>query len=366
MRLFNPLIVATVALGFLSGERARSQEGPPEKRAVALAAVRSAAAGRDMTSLKKHLAAAATLKGEAKFNVEIARLEELGDYLEKFWAAVDRGAKTLDGGQELTIGEQTVAFVEYENGQLVLRVQGQNREYSRQTLPAQIALTLARLVLKNDAPENKVFFGTFLLLDAKGDVELARGLWKEAAAAGIDIKHLLPELAAERPLPPVEIPKVTPLMRNLLAEKNWSLRVKGEKGWVRKPLDKLAEQDKEGRLVVRIPSDVKDGESLQIINKRQFNGDFGVQLILQNVKTGQTLGLFATDGQDAGYFVELPAGTMRIELSRQAGELKCLVAGKPRELKPLGKASPRMLGVIGATLPAGAELTIAALEFAGR
>jgi hypothetical protein len=178
------------------------------------------------------------------------------------------------------------------------------------------------------------------------------------------VKRLLPELDAERPLPPVEIPAMTPLMRNQLAEKNWSFRVKGEKGFVRKPLDKRAEQNSDGRLATKIPEDEKD--VLQLVAKKPLTGDFVVRLILIDVKKGQSLGLVSADAQDAGYLVELPAGTFLVEFGRQAGEFKCTLCGKPREVKPMGKAAPKMVGVLGLSLPAGSQCTVAAIEFAAR
>jgi hypothetical protein len=333
-------------------------------RAESLASVRAAAAARDLPAVKEKLAAAGKLKGQAEFDTELARLEALCDYLDKFWQSVDRGAKSLDGTEELVIGEERVAFVEFENGTLVLRMKGKNVSYTRQSLPAKIALTLSERVLKPDAAANKVFFGTFLVMDAKGDVELARKAWKEAEAGGQDVKRLLAELDAERPLPPVEIPVMTPLMRNQLAEKNWSLRVKGEKGYARKPLDKRAEQTSEGRLATKVPEDDKD--ALQLVAKKPLSGDFAARLILTDVRKGQSLGLIAADASDGGYLVELPAGTFLVEFGRQAGEFKCNVAGKPREVKPLGKAAPKMAGVLGLTLPAGSQCTVAAIEFAAK
>lgn len=349
------LLVATSAL---------AAEKEEEARAAALASVRGAASARDMAVMREKLAAAEKLKGAAEFDAELLRLEELCDYLEKFWQAVDKGAKTLDGTDELLIGEERVAFVEYENGTLVLRVKGQNRSYTAKTLPAKIALTLSQRVMKPDAAANQVFFGAFLVLDHKGDVELAGKAWKEAADGGIDVKRLLPELDAERPLPPVELPVLTPALRNVLSEKNWSFRVKGEKGWTRKPLDKRVEQNSEGRLAVQIPAE--ESESLQLIAKKPLSGDFVVRLILTDVKKGQVLGLLPADAQEAGYVVELPAGTFLVEFGRQGGEFKCTVGGKPREVKPLGKAAPKMAGVFGLNLPAGSQCTIAALEFASR
>ncbi|MBC7856893.1 MAG: hypothetical protein IAF94_25975 [Pirellulaceae bacterium] len=350
--------------GLIFGASILAAERDDEERATALADIRAAAAGRDLIAVREKLAAAGKLKGKAEYDVELLRLEELCDYLEKFWQAVERGAKTLDGTQELLIGEERVAFVEFENGTLVLRVKGQNRSYTSKTLPAKIALTLSQQVMKPEAAANKVFFGAFLVLDARGDVDLARKMFSEASAGGVEVKRLLPELDAERPLPPIEIPPLTPALKNQLAEKNWSLRVKGIKGWTRQALDKRAMQNSEGRLAVQVPTEESD--TLQLIAKKPIAGDFVARLILTDVKKGQTLGLFAADAQDFGFVVELPAGSFLVEFGRQGGEIKCAVGGKPREVKPLGKAASKMTGVIGLSLPAGSQCTIASIDFAAR
>lgn len=365
MKVTSPFVISSVlAFCLLAVTSSLADEKDDEARAAALASVRSAASARDMATMHEKLMGAGKLKGAAEYDAELLRLEELCEYLEKFWQAVDKGAKTLDGTDELLIGEERVAFVEYENGTLVLRVKGQNRSYTAKSLPAKIALTLSQKVMKPDAAANKVFFGAFLVLDHKGDVELAGKAWKEAADGGIDVKRLLPELDAERPLPPVELPVLTPALKNVLSEKNWSFRVKGEKGWTRKPLDKRVEQNSEGRLAVQMPSE--GSESLQLIAKKPLSGDFVVRLILTDVKKGQVLGLLPADAQEAGYVVELPAGTFLVEFGRQGGEFKCTLGGKPREVKPLGKDAPKMAGVFGLSLPAGCQCTIAALEFASR
>src|SRR5262245_44419236 len=67
-----------------------------EDRAAALIAVRQAASVRDLAGLKANLAAAAKLKGDEKFDAELARLDELGEYVGKFWQAVERGCQSLE------------------------------------------------------------------------------------------------------------------------------------------------------------------------------------------------------------------------------------------------------------------------------
>ena len=60
------------------------------------------------------------------------------------------------------------------------------------------------------------------------------------------------------------------------------------------------------------------------------------------------------------------AGTVTIELGRQKTELKCRINGQEVELKPQGKVNERLAGLISVTLPAGAEVTVAAMELAGK
>lgn len=335
-----------------------------EDRAAALVAVRQAASVRDLAGLKAGLAAAAKLKGDEKYDAELARLDELGEYFGKFWQAVERGCQSLESVNELEVGEQRVAVVEYANGRLVLRVAGQNKAYTQRDMPPKLALTLAGLVLKDDAAQNKVFFGAFLALDAKGDRKLARQYWDDAAAAGIDVKRLLPELDAPLPAPPVEIPAINPVLRNLLSERNWSLRERTEKGWVKGALEKVAEQNAEGRLEVRIPVDAES--TRQLLAKRQISGDFVCRMIVINSNKSNTVGLFAPSLDDEAYTTPLPKGTSLIELSRQQGKLVCKINGIEAELALSGKPAARLSGYAGLQLVPGSQVTVAGVEFAVR
>jgi hypothetical protein len=124
-----------------------------------LAEIRSALASRDLPVAKAKLTEAAKTEGDEAFTSERDRLQSLYQHLEEFWKAVDEAAKSLEATEELMVGEIRVAVVEYEPGLLVLRVNGQNRRYTVKTLPAAVALTLAKRVLKPEAPVNKVLFG---------------------------------------------------------------------------------------------------------------------------------------------------------------------------------------------------------------
>lgn len=339
----------------------RAQQLTPESRAEALTAVRAAIGGRDFAAAKTRLAEAAKLKGDDAFDKQRVRLEELADYVEKFWQYVDKGAQTLQGTDELMVGDQPVAVVEYENGVLVLRVAGQNRSYTRANMPAGLALAISKRVLAPGTAANKVYFGAFLCMDSQGDRAVAKKYWTEASQGGINVSRLTPELDFAPPPPPVEIPPLTPLARGLLSPKNWTLRVK-ETRWTKKPLEGVAAQNGEGRLEIKTPS----GGEAQVVLLRPATPNFACRLIVQNAPAGCAIGLFSADGDDEAYFAPLPKGTVLVEFARSNGQLACKIAGETVELQTAGKPSPRLQGLLGLSLPAGAELTLAAIEIGVR
>ncbi len=326
--------------------------------------IRSAMADRDLTVAKEKLAEAAKVRGSESFTSQRERLQLLYDYLEGFWKSVDEGAKSLQSVEELMIGDVQVAVVEYQPGLLVLRVKGENKRYTVKTLPAKVALTLAERVLKPDAPQNKVFFGTFLAMDGKGDREIARKLWTEAQKANVDVSALLPELGtAPVASLPVEIPPLTSIMRKLLAPANWSLRRQAGDRIVRETLKDGAEQSSEGYLKISVPSDAGDA---QLLYSRKLTGNFGCRVILQNVSDGQVFGLFASDALDAGHQIALPKGSVMVEFARQSGAFQCRLNQKEVAVEARGGAAANMAGMIGLTLPAGSNCEIAWFELQAR
>jgi hypothetical protein len=348
--LFAPCAV----IGFAADE----EENP---RATALKEVRAAMAARDLPAIKSKLEAAARLKGEAAYDTELFRLDQLGTYVTQFWQAVDRAGKKLQATdiRELKIGDQVGAFVEYENGTLVIRIAGQNRSYTRQNMAPKIALVMAEQELDPKNPNNKVFFGAFAAMDGKGDRKVAKQYWEEAARAKIDVKHLLPELDVPRAAPAVVIPPLSPLVKNQLQPKNWSLRTKGPKGWVKKPLGDAGKQNEEGWLIVDVPAD--EGEA-QLVFARPLTPNFVCRVYLAGVKNGQSIGLVSADGDEDALLTELPSGTIVIELGRQAGQMKARIHGEDVELEPLAKGNAKMQALLGIVAPAGSQVTVASLE----
>ena len=357
MRSFiAPLVAATL----LSAAAALAQEEENPK-AVALREVRAAMGARDLAAIKAKLEAAGKLRGEAAYDTEFNRLELLGQYVTQFWQAVDRAGRTMQAGEprELTIGETTGIFVEYENKTLIIRVAGQNRTYPLQTMPAKVALMVAQQELDPKNANNKIFFGAFLIMDAKGDRKLGKQMWDEATRGGADVKFLLPELDVEQPPPAVVLPALAPLVKAQLVPKNWSLRTKGPKNWIKKPLGDAGAQNEEGRLVVKAPTDAGD---VQLVFGRQLTPNFVCRVYLDGVKKGQTIGLFSVDGDDEALTLALPSGTVVIELGRQAGQVKARIHGEDVELEAKGKATPKMPALLGIQIPAGSEITVASFE----
>jgi hypothetical protein len=202
-------LVLFVALGWI-GLEARAQDENP--RELALRELRAAMGARDLPAIKAKFEAASKLKGDPAYDTELNRLELLATYVTQFWQAVDRAGRTMQATEprELKIGDTVALFVEYENKTFILKVAGQLRSYPLQTMPYKVALLMAQQELDPNSPNNKVFFGAFLLMDAKGDRKLAKQMWDEAAAAKVDVKFLLPELDVEQPPPAVVLPRSRP------------------------------------------------------------------------------------------------------------------------------------------------------------
>ena len=326
--------------------------------------VRAAMAERDLEAAKAKLAEAAVARGDEGFSVERQRLQLLGEYLEEFWQSVEQGARSLQPLDELVIGDVRTSVVEYQPGLLVLRVKGENRRYTVKTLPARVALTLAERVLKPDSPQNKVFFGTFLAMDGRGDRELARKLWTEAQQANVDVSALLPELG-QTPVAslPIEIPPLASVMRKQLAPAGWMLRRHAAGRIVRDSLKGHAEQTDAGHLQLALADDADDA---QLVFNRRIAANFICRVILLDVRDDQVFGLFAADSLEAAYQVPLPRGSVMIEFARQAGTFQCRLNKKDVPVEIHGDAAPNMIGMIGLTLPPGAKCSIAWFELQTR
>ncbi len=336
----------------------------PAEQQKLLDDIRAALAQRDLAAAKTKLQQAAAISQSATFVAQVERLSLLQQYIADFLKAVDEGGRTLQGTEELMIGETPVAVVEYAAGRLVLRVAGENKRYTLQDMPPKVALTLASRVLKADAPQNKVFSGAFLAMDAKGDRTLARAAWEDARRGGVDVSALLGELDITPPtVSSVEAPLLNRLQRALLEPDKWYLVRRVNDRWQRGPLDNIGVANAEGRLEIHVPA--SEPEPVRIAYRTRVTGNFFCRLILQDVGPSQTFGLLDAEGGEMTYYVTLPPGSMFLEFGRQADAIKCFLNGKEIEVQQAAGATPRTPGLIGLTLPPGNNCTIAIFEMRG-
>lgn len=327
-------------------------------------AVRAALAQRELaTALEKlKLVKEAAQTDEQKATAD--RLELLKSYVIVFWGAVDRGGLSLRGTDELTISGKIVSVVEYDKdtGRLVLRVDGQNRRYTLEDMPVSVALVLAQRVMPPDVPENQVYFGSVLAMDARGDRKLARAAWEKAAAGGVDVANLLPEL--DVPLaagPPITLPEMTPQMAALLRPQAWQVYVPSSKGLSRAALGKQGVQNAEGRLEVTVPDDVES--PVWLVNAARQPRQFGVRMYVTDLPEGQAFAFLTSAGELKPLAqVALPAGKVKIEFARQGGKFLCRINDQEQEVEVLDEAATSAAGVVGISLPAGGKCVVAGVE----
>ncbi len=315
---------------------------------------------RDLATTAEKLAAAQKIEGDDAFATELERLRLIHGYLEGFWRAVDTGGRKLQGADELLIGDVRTAVVEYDRGRLVLRVAGENRRYTMQTMPAKIAITLAEQAMPAADPQNKVYYGAFLLMDSRGGRGMGAEHWKAAAAANVDVSLLLPELETLPPSTlPIPLPEVTSLMRKTLAPEGWAVLRAAERGKPsRTPLENSGSQNEAGRLEVTLPEDAAAG---QIVFSRPASGNFGCRAIFEHVAEGQAFGLFSSENGAPLCRVPLPAGAVMVALARVRGMWVGRANHKAAEVET-GAGRAIASAELGITVPAGSSCTISWFE----
>lgn len=168
----------------------------PVKQAAwqqAVGEARVSLAEHDLESADGHLAGAAANAQTPEEHAVVERLKLLRAYLGQFWDGVRQSVATLQGGEEIIVGDTRVAVVEADQEKLIVKAAGQLRRWPIERIPASIVLPLAeRWFNKNTA--SKVVLGAYLAVDPKGSPQRARQLWEEAARAGVDVGPLMEEL----------------------------------------------------------------------------------------------------------------------------------------------------------------------------
>jgi hypothetical protein len=105
---------------------------------------------------------------------------------------------SLTPAQELAVGKSVAVVVETSAAQITFRYEGREQSYTIRDLPRPIVEALVHNGFADNAA-TKVLLGTYLAMDAQGDRQAARKVWREVIDAGQDIKDLMAELDVASP-----------------------------------------------------------------------------------------------------------------------------------------------------------------------
>ncbi len=84
--------------------------------------------------------------------------------LDGFWAQVVSSSLAMAGGQEISLNDQIVGFVDGTEDYVILRVAGSNINYRYEFLPPGLAVKIAEMGAINDVPSWRLFLAAFLAL----------------------------------------------------------------------------------------------------------------------------------------------------------------------------------------------------------
>jgi hypothetical protein len=202
------LVLALSAIGASQASPVAAQPGPLQsvvtdrtgaaKSAVtftrAINRARAALASRDPQAARRHLDRAKELAESPPQRETVRRLDALRAQLANFLDALRAGLPKFTAADELQLDDTVVVVIETGENTMALRSEGSRHDYTLATLPAPVALIVARAGADENAATSKVFFGAFHAVDPKGDRALARQLWQSAAEAGEPVADLLPLL----------------------------------------------------------------------------------------------------------------------------------------------------------------------------
>lgn len=178
------------------GGQTADQAGDPAKQAAfreAISRARLAMAERDLVAARAHLRSAGPTAQSPAEQAELGRLETMLGHLDEFWKALAESVSQLEAASELVLKQTRVAVVDSSRSQLTVKAAGRIRRWPIEDLPTAIVVAVAEQSFPEDAA-SQLRFGAFLAVDPEGDRDYARGLWEQAAAGGLDVKPLMPEL----------------------------------------------------------------------------------------------------------------------------------------------------------------------------
>ncbi|MFI4875405.1 MAG: hypothetical protein ACIALR_08715 [Blastopirellula sp. JB062] len=155
-----------------------------------LTGARQALSDRQAEEAQRILAQAAPLAAQPEHQAKVARLQKLADLVQQFWGAVSQEIAELTAETDITVGKTLAHIVENRADYLVLRVNGENRRYTLQDIPAGLAMHFATERLADDEARSKLVRGSFLLVSPEAGADRAKAMWDEAKLAGAEVGDL--------------------------------------------------------------------------------------------------------------------------------------------------------------------------------
>lgn len=165
----------------------------------ATTAAREAMARRNLVAAREQLAAAEAQVQSPEERAELDRLAQIAVYLEQFWQAVRMAVTGLKPLDELPVQNSRVVVVQVTGEQLTVRTAARNYTFVPANMHHNLVLALADRGLA-DSPDKDVLLGTYLAFAPGGDRAEARRLWEQAAARGVEVASLMPELDLAPPV----------------------------------------------------------------------------------------------------------------------------------------------------------------------
>jgi len=164
----------------------------------AVADARTALTDRDLAAASKYVQLASAEVRTPENHDQVDRLETMLDNLIQFWNGIRASMVKLQAAEEIVIRDTRVVVVDGSRDRLTVKAEGRVRHFRIETMPTSLVMALVRQNFGHD-PGSKAVIATFLAVDPKGDRDLARQYWQEAAGAGVDCQKLVTELDAMPP-----------------------------------------------------------------------------------------------------------------------------------------------------------------------
>jgi hypothetical protein len=198
-----PSSAGTRAVPGLSEPKPREAAGPPltEEELLelgrSLTRARNALGAQDFDRAFRELASAERMARLPEHRAKVARLQQLADYTQQFWAAFRDGLRSLKSGLELVIDRDMLSVVEVSPERIVLRGYGRNKSFPMSDLPDKLVMAVADQWFDQTKTSTRVFKGAYYATGPNADPAQARQLWEAARRAGADI-HDLPAVLDDR------------------------------------------------------------------------------------------------------------------------------------------------------------------------